>query len=74
MSNTLTIDTTPILSELFKTQATILAYVKVSMTDEQKEKFNQEYIVSLKKVIGEFVESYPNQVSDKDALLSALSS
>jgi hypothetical protein len=69
-----TLDMTPILSELFKTQATILAYVKVSMTDDQKERFNQEYIVSLKKVIGEFVESYPNQVSDKDSLLAAISS
>jgi hypothetical protein len=72
MDTKVSFDITPFMTELFKTQATILAYVKTTMTDEQKQKFDKEYVSCLKNVIIEFAEDHPNIISDADQLLSEL--
>ena len=41
MDTKVSFDITPFMTELFKTQATILAYVKTTMTDEQKQKLTK---------------------------------
>ena len=70
----ITIDSTPLLSELFKTQAAIIAYAKTTLNKEQMDTFNKEYLASLKNVILKFVEAFPHQVSGKDELLASLDS
>lgn len=72
MENAKTLNFTPIMVELFKTQATVLAYVKTVMNDEDKAKFDQEFISCLKNVILEFVEDNPNFVDNADELINDL--
>jgi hypothetical protein len=72
MDKKVNFDVTLLMLELFKTQATILAYVKTTMTDEQKQNFNKEYVSCLKNVIIEFAEDHPNTISDIEQLLSEL--
>jgi hypothetical protein len=72
MKKTMTLNLTPIMIELFKTQATVLAYVETVMNDEEKAKFDQEYVSCFRKVISEFVEDNPNFVDNADELINNL--
>lgn len=65
---------TPLMMELFKTQATVLALVNTTMTDEQKQQFDTEYVSCLKNVIIDFTEANPSIIEDAEKLIHDLNS
>lgn len=53
----------PLLVELFKTQAYIRAFALVNMTDVQLVRFHEEYASSLQVLIEEFMGENPSLLS-----------
>ena len=65
-------DSTPIMMELFKTEAYLHAFVDTILTEEQKKAFNKSYLDNLKSVILEFSEDFPDAIEDLDKLREKL--
>jgi len=61
-----TLDGTPLMVELFKTQAYIRTLASTLLTDEQKDQFNSKYGQILKEIVSDFLEDNPGLVSDED--------
>lgn len=65
-------DLTPLMFEIFKTQAEIKTLSSFLLTKEQKEKFNELYGLNLKDTILEFCEGSPDSVENPFALKEML--
>ena len=69
----LEIDNTPMMSEIFKTQAYIKTFASILLSEEQKKEFDEKFAANYKNVISEFLETVPNSIDNAEELKNALS-
>lgn len=65
-------DFTPFLAQLFKTQAYLETLTEFLLTDEQKEEFDNNYIKNLKNVMRDFMDQFPDAITDSENLRKSL--
>lgn len=69
----ITFDMSPLMMKFFQIDAHLIALNRVLLTDEQKGKFQELYLKSLKEVILDFVELFPNSIDDAQKLINDIS-
>ena len=72
MDANLKIDSTPIFTELFKTQAYLRTMASFLIPEDKKEEFYEQYVKNLKSVISNFIEDHPGMINDEEFLKDSL--
>jgi hypothetical protein len=68
----MSIDSTPLFIEIFKTRAYLKTVAHLILTDEQKKEFDENYKKNLAKVMKESIEQFPSYFKDVDILKEEL--